>query len=73
MVHTEYVIVFHDWYTTEWWTQTITNYGIHLIQGMLNCALLFDHYPKTPQDIKNVTNVRKLICEKCIIMTDGKS
>ena len=57
MVYPGYVFMFHNWYSNEWWRQTSPNCGTDQIEGMLDFALLFGHYPRIPEDMKNVTNI----------------
>lgn len=64
MVYPGYVFMFHNWYSDEWWRQTTPNCGTDQIEGMLDFALLFGHYPRIPEDMKNETNIGNLTFEE---------
>ena len=64
MIHPDYVYMFHNWYSNEWWTQPPPDCEIDEVQRVLEFSLLFGHYPRIPEDMKNVTNVGNLVCEK---------
>lgn len=64
MRYPEYVYMFHNWYSDEWWRQTTTDCTTDQILVMLDFSLLFSHYPRIPEDKKDVINVGNLVREK---------
>ena len=68
--------MFHNWYSDEWWTQLTPNCATDQIQSVLEFSLLFGHYPRIPDDMKNVTNVGNLVSEdmhKCTKAANSQS
>ena len=53
--------MFHNWYSNDWWRQPTPNCATDQIQSVLEFSLLFGHYPRIPEDMRNVTNVGNLV------------
>ena len=53
--------MFHNWYSNDWWRQPTPNCDTDQIQSVLEFSLLFGHYPRIPDDMRNVTNVGNLV------------
>ena len=60
-MYPEYVYMFHNWYSNEWWSQSIPECTPDQIQEVLEFSLLIGHFPRIPDNMTNVTNVGNLV------------
>ena len=58
-----HVYMFHNWCSNEWWSQPIAipSCTLDQIQSMLEFSLLIGHFPRIPEDMKDVINVGNLV------------
>ena len=67
-MHPDYVWIFHNWYTIDWWMNT-SNCTQDQMKTVLSSQFVLDHYSRINDEDKNKTNIGGVVSEQVVLHT----